>query len=649
MVDIRAAQLLGAVLALWLPAMLGRAQLTEEWAAIYDGSAGAQDQARAVTVDPSGFVYVTGHAAGEGTSDDIVTIKYGDGGGEKWVALFNGSGNGNDAGADIVLDDDGKVLVTGTTRGSSGWSNIVTIKYDRDGNEEWVAEFDGLLSMGDSAEAIAVDQRGNVYVTGRSYVGWEDGEYDWVTIKYDNQGNEVWVRYLGEEGVDSALAIGVDDSSNVYVAGYTSFCMMVDCQMGFTVAKYGPSGTLLWEDTLFGYNQWYFYENAIAYDMTVRPDGTVYATGYIGDWALNSEGYDSWLTIKYSSSGERLWTREYNYSTYHSDRAYAVAVDDSGSAYVAGRIYHQFATIKYDLEGNQRWLTRHRDGNGLGIVVSSDGSTVCTTGESEDVCTTVLHDRGGAERWVGTYQQEGTQQSGATQGSGAPQCIAIDPHGNIYVTGYGSAPEASDDYVTLMYSSKSVGVASSLRATPTGPETILLEWEVRIPDGTRELSVCRATSPGGPFVAVNNAVLIPASPGEYEDSTAWPGGTFWYVLKAVRADGTESELAAAKAAVTTGGPPVASLVSASPNPFRFETAVEFIVPSSGDLVTLSVYNLKGQLVRTLLEDSPVAGRRNVCWDGTNNRGDLVSAGVYFATLRAGARHSVLKTVLVRHT
>lgn len=639
--------LLSAVLALLLPAAVGWAQLTEEWVAVYDGTAGMEDRVRAVVVDVDGCTYVTGYATGESTFADIVTIKYTDDGTEEWVALFNGSGNGSDSGAGIALGDDGAVHVTGTTPGSSGGVDIVTIKYDHDGNEEWATIFDGQLSMGDFAEAVVVDGYGSVYVTGRSYMGWETGEYDWVTIKYDRWGDEVWVRYIGGEGTESALAIGIDDSSNVYVAGYVTRCMMVDCQTGLGVAKYGSSGVLLWEDTLFGYNQWYFYENAVAHDMTVRPDGTVYVTGYIGDWGLNSEGYDSWLTIKYSSAGERLWTREYNYSPYDSDRAYAIAVDDSGCAYVAGEINGQFATIKYDAAGNLRWIARDRDGEGSGIVVSGDGSTVCTTGASEDVCTTVLLDRGGTERWVGTYQQGSTPAPSQTPVNGRAIGAATDSDGNIYITGYGSAAGASNDYVTLKYAGGSVGVASSFCATATGSETILLEWTVRMPDGTRRLSVCRSASFDGPFVAVGDELLAPLSPGRYEDRTAWPGGTFWYVLRAVMTDGTERELAALQTPVVMGGASGPRLVSAYPNPCRFETTMELVATGSGELVTLAVYNLRGQLIRTFFEDAVVIGRRSVHWNGTDSRGDAVSAGVYFAKLHSGITSSTLKLAVVR--
>ena len=83
-----------------------------------------------------------------------------------------------------------------------------------------------------------------------------------------------------------------------------------------------------------------------------------------------------------------------------------------------------------------------------------------------------------------------------------------------------------------------------------------------------------------------------------------------------------------------------------PNPFNPSTTVEYGVP--GDCqVTLKVYNLKGQLVRTLVNEYKLAGTYTATWDGRNEEGQRVASGTYLCKITAGGFSSTTKMVLVR--
>ena len=71
-----------------------------------------------------------------------------------------------------------------------------------------------------------------------------------------------------------------------------------------------------------------------------------------------------------------------------------------------------------------------------------------------------------------------------------------------------------------------------------------------------------------------------------------------------------------------------------PNPFNPNTTIEFEVPSACD-VTLDIYNLLGQHVRTMLEGRIRGGKTELSWDATDNRGESVASGVYFYRLALG--------------
>jgi hypothetical protein len=85
--------------------------------------------ATSIAVDQSANVYVTGYSPGTNSANDIVTIKYDQNGNQIWLQRYNGPGNGNDAGNAIAVDNNGNVYVTGYSANASGGTDIVTIKY----------------------------------------------------------------------------------------------------------------------------------------------------------------------------------------------------------------------------------------------------------------------------------------------------------------------------------------------------------------------------------------------------------------------------------------------------------------------------------------------------------------------------------------
>lgn len=149
--------------------MLGgvSARAAQKWAARYDG--GQSDYAEAIATDGSGNVYVTGYIGGDGW--EVATVKYDSAGTQLWVRRYNhSSGSGlADVGRAITVDGSGNVYVTGTTDTGFGMTDydILTIKYDTNGTFQWASTYNGGADGYDDGLDIAV---GNayVYVTGIS-------------------------------------------------------------------------------------------------------------------------------------------------------------------------------------------------------------------------------------------------------------------------------------------------------------------------------------------------------------------------------------------------------------------------------------------------------------------------------------------------
>lgn len=84
-----------------------------------------------------------------------------------------------------------------------------------------------------------------------------------------------------------------------------------------------------------------------------------------------------------------------------------------------------------------------------------------------------------------------------------------------------------------------------------------------------------------------------------------------------------------------------------PNPFNPITAIQYDVPAGGGKIDLCVYDLRGRLVRTLVNAYQTAGRRLVTWDGRNEYGHQVASGVYVYVLRTDGGKSCRKMAIAK--
>jgi hypothetical protein len=89
-----------------------------------------------------------------------------------------------------------------------------------------------------------------------------------------------------------------------------------------------------------------------------------------------------------------------------------------------------------------------------------------------------------------------------------------------------------------------------------------------------------------------------------------------------------------------------ALEAITPNPFNPQTSIRFALEQGGP-VEIVVYNLRGELVRTLVREERIAGRHVVTWNGRDDRGSQVASGVYSVMLRAGSVEDRRKVTLVK--
>jgi len=83
-----------------------------------------------------------------------------------------------------------------------------------------------------------------------------------------------------------------------------------------------------------------------------------------------------------------------------------------------------------------------------------------------------------------------------------------------------------------------------------------------------------------------------------------------------------------------------------PNPFNPTTSIPFDL-AHVERVRLAIFNVQGQLVRTLVDQYVNAGHHRPIWDGTDNDGNHVASGVYIYRLTAGSYRATQKMVMVK--
>jgi hypothetical protein len=429
------------------------AQPYQWWAKSYSSPmTGSQDTSSSITIDNSGNVYVAGWVNGYSTGTDIILLKLNSLTGDtSWVRRYTGPGTNEDKALALTVDNTGFVYLTGYSFQLS--RDIITMKYDGAGNLVWMSTFNGSNNGGDYGFAIEVDISGNVYVTGRS----DEGNLQhFTTIKYNSSGAQQWAAvYNGSlsQSFDQAQDIAVDNSGNVYVTGFTSVSQNF-ATADYLTLKYNSSGNLQWEKRYNGTGN-----NEDVAVKIVTSGNNVYVTGRTDSLGGNY----NYFTIKYrDSNGDSLASAFYwGPPLRQIDNAVCMRADNSGNIYVTGGSMgisntFDYATVKYNADLQQQWEARYEgSGSDVPSKLIEFNSNIYVTGTSvgsngRDFYT-VKYNSSGSQVWAARF-------NGPANGDDHCASIAIDPFENVYVTGYANVLANENDIFTIRYSPIPIGI-----------------------------------------------------------------------------------------------------------------------------------------------------------------------------------------------
>lgn len=348
------------------------------WSTFYGGSGG--ERTSDMVLDDSNYTYVTGYTESTdfptspgafqsslNNQQDIAILKLDDTGNLVWATYFGG--DKRDEGKSISVANDAKVYITGITESSDfpvsdnsifkGGIDAILIALNPNGSRIRSSFISG--SSDDRGESIIVDGN-SLYIAGSTSssdfpsatTGSLAGDLDAFLLKTDLAGNISFGAFFGGTSAEEAFGLGLDSLGNLIIAGRTSSNNIPVSTTAFQtsnngaddafIAKYSPSGTLLWS-TYYGgskfdqildlgiddlqniYFSGFTSSNDLSFPSTLLTD-TNYNTTYGG-------GDFDGLTGKVNASGQFMWTSYIGASAH--DELQGVGISNYQSIILSGK------------------------------------------------------------------------------------------------------------------------------------------------------------------------------------------------------------------------------------------------------------------------------------------------------------------------
>jgi hypothetical protein len=422
-----------------------------------------------------------------------------------WHTFYGSSSagsNGADAANAIAVDNNGAVYVAGRSCGT--WNrpgNIAPIHAFSNGCDIGVQKLDssGMLQWhtfygagdDDDTAGIAVDDIGNVYVTGTSWSSWDgqgvcltpasgeppcprhahggSGQYDFFVLKLGTGGEYIWHTFYGSYGADFSHGIALDSNRNIFVTGasYATWSGPTGQPKhdfsgagndNIFVLKLSGSGDYLWH-TFYGSAG----DDDVANGATVDNNDNVYVTGS-SDASWNGPTNQS-PKHDFSGSGDLFvlklnYSGDYDWHAFYLGNGAGIAVDEDNNIYVAGSSssawngpegqpprngysgYGEILVLKLDSSGAYQlhgFYGSASSGDWANGISIDGGGNAYITGGSNAGWGSPLHAHSGNTNIVvlkllgsGAYQWHTFYGSGSGDDANG---IAADGSGNVYTAG----------------------------------------------------------------------------------------------------------------------------------------------------------------------------------------------------------------------
>jgi len=295
------------------------------------------DEGKSVQQTTDGGYIITGYSKSYGDGDeDVICIKTDANGDQDWMKIFGG--DNDDAGSAVQQTSDGGYIIAGYTWSyANGGADVWLIKLNADGDQEWSKNHGGLSSDGAWSVQQTTDHgfiiTGWTFSHGPGYLG-----NVWL-VKTDDEGNEEWNHAYGGTDADRGYAVKQTTDGGYIIAGYTgSFGAGL---YDLLLLKTDDAGIESWNHTFGGSGR--DYGNAVQQTT----DGGYIIVGYT--LSFGAGGDDIWL-IKTDENGDQEFDQTYGGTA--SDVGYDVQQTSDGAYIIVGH------TLSYGAGVHDVWLIK---------------------------------------------------------------------------------------------------------------------------------------------------------------------------------------------------------------------------------------------------------------------------------------------------
>ena len=522
---------------------------------------------------------------------DVYLVKTDESGQPEWGSTF-GTLEDTESGAVVVPAIDGSYMAVGQLWGElTGW-DMWLLNTSSLGVLAWQDH----LTWGDAdyVSGITLTSEGGFAITGKSQSFDAEYDFDMFILRLDQFGNEVWVKSYGAAHPfdEEAYHICQTSDGGFLLCGYR---WEAGSDKDIYVVKTDGDGNVEWTSELGG-----TYHD-VAWSCIETIDGG-YAVSV--SWYRNH----NWQTglIKYNADGDTVWTAFCGDSTSGHTPYSLVQTADNGYALgglMSGDTSAAFL-VKFAAEPGIDPYTFHSEGPDTPIedmVLAID--------------TIIVDDPGllgysvvGLRVILDTLEHPEVGELTATLS-----------HDGVTVTLFGEGDATGADFTGTVFAD----FASTVLAGGLAPYTGMFR-------PNENLGIFRGTDPTGDWILMIND----GSSGNTGTLKAWAIN----LLTDIALDVDDPD----------GHDPIPGyeLSQCYPNPFNPATTIKYSVPRRSEVV-IDVFNVLGQKVITLVNESRPVGEYQVMWNGCDSNGEAVTSGVYLYRIQAGAFSETKKMVLLK--
>lgn len=506
----------------------------------------------------------------------------------EWKSIFS-NGTSDNHFSDMCLDTSGNTYVAYIAAG------YALRKISPTGGFMWEREYSAGLSRSSVPKFVRYDPKGYIYISGQ--------DFGIVTLKYDLNGNLIWVERYDDGILGHELGgMVLDGEGNCYI-GIGHWGGGISNKKHFTIIKYDSSGDSVWVQRIYGSQ----YDGRLA-DIILDKDNNIIVTGVSNDLTLHPT--NNIRTVKLNNNnGDVIWNKFYfKPDIWNSGYSQALGVDKNNNVYVGATLdipnKNAAYLLKYSQNGNLIWTSQYYNSDSLcnlrDMITDSIGACYMTGYEtyrdstSEDFFT-VKFDSSGNLKWNQTYS------SGFIQAADIPDRITLDKFNNVYVIG----SEEKLFFDTISISHRNI---CAIKYDNDGDQ----KWIVRYYNDSLKYSL------GNSLCLDRNLNVIIGGIG-LEGRGVYPNRNIDVtVLKYSQTNSIHNNSSNILSDY--------KLFQNFPNPFNPTTNIKFQLKTPGH-VTVKIFDISGKNISNLVNRKLESGEHKISWNAGNN-----SSGIYFYTL-----------------